>query len=58
MSFLNNLFGDPNAREIAKIEPIIVKINALESTIQSLSSDELKAKTVEFKERLAKLISL
>ena len=53
MSLFSNLFGDPNAREIQKIKPIIAEINALESSIQTLSDDGLKAKTTEFKERLA-----
>lgn len=58
MSFLNKLFGDTNAREINKIQPIIQKINGLEAHISSLSSEDLKAKTAEFKERLTKGESL
>ena len=54
MSLMSSLFGDPNAREIGKIQPIIGQINALEPSIKSLSADGLKAKTLEFKERLAK----
>jgi preprotein translocase subunit SecA len=54
MSFLSNLFGDPNAKEVAKLRTIVGQITALEPSIQSLSMDGLKAKTTEFKERLAK----
>jgi preprotein translocase subunit SecA len=54
MSILSKLFGDPNAREIEKIKPVIGRINALEPSIQTLSDEELKAKTSDFKDRLAK----
>ncbi|MFH1078609.1 MAG: preprotein translocase subunit SecA [Patescibacteria group bacterium] len=54
MSLLSRLLGDQNAREIAKIKPIVERINALEPTIQTLTEDGLKAKTAEFKDRLAK----
>ena len=53
MGFLSTFFGDPNAREIAKIEPIIADINARESWAQALSDDELRAQTEVFRGRLA-----
>ncbi len=53
MGVLTNLFGDPNAREIEKIQPIIAAINGLETEIRTLSDDGLKAKTAEFKLRLS-----
>ncbi len=52
MSLLTKLFGDPNAKEISKLQPIIDAINAFESNLKILSDDELKAKTGEFKQRL------
>ncbi len=52
MSFITKLFGDPNAKEVAKILPIVAQINALEMSIQTLSNEQLKQKTIEFKERL------
>jgi preprotein translocase subunit SecA len=54
------LFGgfiDSNEKEIDKLKPIIVKINALEAEYQKLSSDELKNKTVEFKARIAQSVA-
>ncbi len=54
MSFLTKIFGDPNAKVIKEIQPIVDKINSLESGLQSLSDETLKAKTAAFKERLAK----
>ncbi len=52
MSFLSKLLGgesDP-ARDYA---PLVAQINALEPELQKLSNDELKAKTADFKARLA-----
>ena len=54
MSFLEIIFGDPNKKVIKELEPVVSKINELESSFISLSSDELRAKTSEFKERLNK----
>lgn len=58
MNLLQKLFGDPNAREVAKMRPVIEKINALAATFEALSDEALKAKTAEFKERLAKGVVL
>ncbi len=54
MNFLQKLFGDPNAREVAKLRPTIQCINDLAAAYEALSDEALKAKTVEFKERLSK----
>jgi preprotein translocase subunit SecA len=53
MKLLQKLFGDPNAREVAKMRPTIEKINALASTYEALSDDALKAKTQDWKNRVA-----
>lgn len=58
MSFLNKIFGDPSTRYVKDILPLVAQINAFEANLQSLSNDELKAKTLEFKERLEKGESL
>jgi preprotein translocase subunit SecA len=52
MSILKKIFGS-NEREIGKLRPIVEKINALEDQMVKLSDDELRAKTVEFKKRIA-----
>ena len=46
------IFGSQNERDIKKIRPVVNKINALEPEIEKLSNEELKAKSLEFKERL------
>ncbi|MDG1708247.1 MAG: preprotein translocase subunit SecA [Emcibacteraceae bacterium] len=48
------LFGTANERYLKGLEPRIKAINALESEIQALSDDTLRAKTAEFRERLDK----
>ncbi|MFA7319683.1 MAG: preprotein translocase subunit SecA [Parcubacteria group bacterium] len=57
MSFINKLFGS-NEKEIAKLDPIVRQINALEADISPLSDEALRGKTAEFKERIAKGESL
>jgi len=54
MSLITKIFGDPNAKALKGIEPIVAKINSFEQMISSLSEAELKNKTFEFKERLKK----
>ncbi len=53
MGFLEKILGDPNKKEVKKIEKIVDAIEALDSTMQALSDEALKAKTEEFKKRLA-----
>ncbi|MEH2436770.1 MAG: preprotein translocase subunit SecA [Nostoc sp.] len=51
---LKLLLGDPNARKLKKYQPSVTEINLLEEEIKVLSDEELKGKTVEFKQRFAK----
>lgn len=53
MSFLKRLFGDDNALGLRKAESIVPLVNAQEDAMRALSDDGLKAKTQEFRERLA-----
>ncbi|MDJ0735788.1 MAG: preprotein translocase subunit SecA [Nostocaceae cyanobacterium] len=55
---LKLLLGDPNARKLKKYQPYVTEINLLEEEISALSDDELKGKTPEFQQRLAKGESL
>ncbi|MBQ1385153.1 MAG: preprotein translocase subunit SecA, partial [Firmicutes bacterium] len=54
MGLFSKLFGDLNDKEIKRIEKIVAKIEALDGEMQSLSNEELRAKTPYLKERLAK----
>ncbi len=52
-TILTKVFGSKNERVLKQIRPIIDQINRLEPAIQALDDEGLRAKTVEFKERLA-----
>ncbi len=54
MGLFEKVFGTHSEKELKKIAPIVDKIEALDSDMQALSDEELRAKTTEFKERLAK----
>ncbi len=51
---LKKIFGTKNDREIKKITKVVKEINDLEPQYEALTDEELKNKTVEFRERLAK----
>ncbi len=47
------LFGSRNEREARKLRPLVAKINELEAGLQSLSEDDLRQKTADWKARLS-----
>jgi len=53
MNILTSIFGSRNDREIKRMRKLVDKINAHEASLQALSDDELRAKTSEFKSRIA-----
>lgn len=55
---LKKLMGTKNERELKALRPIVEKINSFESQISVLSNEQLKGKTAEFKERVARSESL
>ncbi|MBI2451085.1 MAG: preprotein translocase subunit SecA [Parcubacteria group bacterium] len=54
MSLITKIFGDPNARFIKKIQPLIERANSFEPELEKLKDDEFPKKTLEFKTRLEK----
>ena len=54
MGLLEKIFGNYSEKEIKKIKPIVSKIEALGPEYEKLSDEELRGKTQEFKDRLAK----
>ena len=48
------IFGDPDEKELKRLQPIVEKINSYEPDILKLNDEELKNKTPEFRERLDK----
>ena len=55
-SLLKKLFGDKNVKATKDLWPIVDQINQETEKLQSLSDDELRAKTAEFKQRIAEAI--
>ena len=49
----NKVFGSSNDRKLKKYDPIVAKINALEPEVAALSDEALRARTDEFRQRLA-----
>jgi len=49
---LNKIFGSRNERQIKAMRKIVAQINDFEPALQSLSDEQLKAKTEEFRQRL------
>ena len=49
---LGKVFGSKHDRDVKKMAPFVAAVNEIESTIEALSDDELKAKTPEFKARI------
>lgn len=54
ISFLSNIFGTNNERDIKKLSKIVDQVNSFEPAMKGLTDEQLQAKTVEFKNRLEK----
>ena len=54
MKLTEKLFGTHSDRELKRIMPLVDKIESLRPEMLALSDEELRGKTKEFKERLAK----
>ena len=53
MGLLKKLFGTSSEKELRAIKPIVDKIAALDGEYSKLTDEQLKAKTPEFKQRIA-----
>ncbi|MBR4861771.1 MAG: preprotein translocase subunit SecA [Firmicutes bacterium] len=53
MGLLEKIFGDINTKEVKKLSAMADQVLALEDKMAALTDEELKAKTPEFKTRLA-----
>ena len=53
-TFLTKIFGSRNDRLLKQYRKTAASINALEPEFEKLNDDELRAKTPEFRDRLAK----
>ena len=55
MNFLRAIFPSRNEREVKKIRPMVARINEIEAGLQSLSDDQLRAKTTAWQGELSKI---
>jgi preprotein translocase subunit SecA len=53
---LAKVFGTSNERELKRLAAFVDETNALEPSAQALSDEQLRAKTAEFKERIAQAV--
>jgi preprotein translocase subunit SecA len=53
-NFLTKIFGSRNDRLLKQYRKTVERINAMEPQFEKLSDDQLRAKTQEFKDRVAK----
>ncbi len=55
MNLFRAIFGSKNDRDVKKIRPVVARINELEAGLQTLSDDELRAKTAAWKAELSQI---
>ncbi|MBA4388570.1 MAG: preprotein translocase subunit SecA, partial [Verrucomicrobia bacterium] len=53
LSFLQALFGSKRLRDLKALKPLVQRVNEFEVQYQSLTDEQLKSKTTEFKDRLS-----
>jgi len=51
--FFRKIFGSKNDREVKRLRPVVTRINEIEAGLQSLSDDDLRQKTADWKARLS-----
>ena len=60
MSFLDSILkvfvGDKSKQDVKEITPFVTKVKTFESALESLSHDDLRAKTAFFKKTIAEAI--
>ncbi len=52
-SLVKKIVGSKNERELKRLQVQVEKINSLEAEFEALSEDQLKAKTIEFRQRFS-----
>ena len=56
-SVIAKVFGTNNERAVKRLMPLVAQINALEPATQALTDDQLRAKTAEFRQRIADAVA-
>jgi preprotein translocase subunit SecA len=57
-TLLAKVIGTQNERDLKRLQPLVAEINAREDEIRTLRDDELRAKTAEFRQRVANSATL
>ena len=57
LGFLKNIIGTKQDRDLKQYQSLVLEINKNFESFQSLSSDELRGKTLEFRERISDYLS-
>ncbi|MGN6638595.1 MAG: hypothetical protein ACTHJ8_06760, partial [Mucilaginibacter sp.] len=52
LEFISKLFGNKSERDVKSIQPIVENIKEEFSKLNGISNDELRAKTIAFKETI------
>jgi preprotein translocase subunit SecA len=53
LGFISKLFGNKSERDLKSIQPLVEKIKAEFAKLENITNDELRAMTLDFKERIA-----
>ena len=56
LGFLTKVFGSKSERDIKAVQPLVIKINEEYAKLSSISNDELRSKTVYFKDVISKAL--
>jgi preprotein translocase subunit SecA len=54
---LAKIFGTSNERAVKRMLPTVARINGLEAEVKALSDEQLRAKTAEFRQRIADAVA-
>ncbi|MGV3761684.1 preprotein translocase subunit SecA [Parapedobacter sp.] len=57
LTFLSKIFGSKSDRDIKHIQPLVAKIKEEYPKLAALTNDELRAKTADFKQRIAEFLA-
>ncbi|RZJ78726.1 MAG: preprotein translocase subunit SecA, partial [Flavobacterium sp.] len=57
LGFLAKIFGSKSERDIKALQPLVAQINEEYAKLSSLSNDEIRNKTVEFKQTIAEALA-
>jgi preprotein translocase subunit SecA len=50
---ISKVFGTANERAVKRLMPIVQQVNELEASVKALTDEQLRAKTAEFRQRVA-----